>query len=249
MPDSLGALQNAFAAHLRDPKQTPCPAGIEPRRMAVYTDLFFNNIASLLAGNFPVVHSLHDEAAWRDLVRGFCRDHRSQTPLFTEFPGEFIAHLEQRADLRESFLPELAHYEWSELALNLDERDIAQTPHDPDGDVLDGVPVVSPLARMLAYRFPVHRIGPQFRPDEPGPTPTLLLLVRDRADVVRFLEVDPLSALLMERLQDNTRLSGLACLERLLDELGRAGDPTLQASGVTMLARLRERDALLGTRV
>ena len=47
--------QAAFAAHLRDPEANPAPPGIEARRMAVYRDLFFNNIAGLLAGNFPVI--------------------------------------------------------------------------------------------------------------------------------------------------------------------------------------------------
>lgn len=246
-PDSTRDLQAAFAAHIRDPQHAPGPAGVEPRRMAVYADLFFNNIAHLLAANFPVIRSLHDECAWSTLVRDFYRDHRSRTPLFTEIAREFIRYLETRA-ADPPFLPELAHYEWSELALNLDEHEIAQTPHDTNGDVLTAIPVVSPLARVLAYRFAVHRIGPDFRPPLPGPQPTLLLLVRDRSDIVRFLEIDPLSALLIERLQANTHHAGLVCLDHLLHELGRGDDPALRASGVAILTRLRERDALLGTR-
>lgn len=247
-PDSMRAQQAAFAAHIRDPQQAPYPPGIEPRRMDVYADLFFNNIEHLLAANFPVIRSLHDEPAWRTLVRDFYRDHRSHTPLFTEIAREFIRYLEARADVDPPFLPELAHYEWSELALSLDEHEIAQVPHAPNGDILSGIPVVSPLARVLAYRFPVHRIGAHFRPALPGPQPTLLLLVRDRSDRVRFLEIDPLSALLIERLQANTQHAGLVCLDHLLHELGRGDDPPLRASGIAILTRLRERDALLGSR-
>lgn len=249
-PVSTFALQYAFAAHIRDPAHAPRPADVEPRRMAIYTDLFFNNIESLLAANFPVIRALHDEPAWRGLVRDFYREHRSHTPLFTEIAREFIRHLEARGERGAGdppFLIELAHYEWSELALSLDEHEIAHCEHDPDGDVLSGVPVVSPLARVLAYRFPVHRIGPDFRPAEPGLQPLLLLLVRDREDEVRFLEIDALTALLVERLQANRSLSGMACLDTLLRELGRGDDPPLRASGATIFQRLRERDALLGT--
>jgi hypothetical protein len=217
--------------------------------MAVYADLFFNNVAGLLAANFPVIRSLRDEDAWRARIRVFYRDHRCHTPLFTDIAREFIRHLEDRGDASDDppFLAELAHYEWSELALSLDESDIAAIAHDPDGDVVDGVPVVSPLARVLAYRFPVHRIRADFQPSEPPAQPTLILLVRDRADELHFLEIDALTALLFERLQANTEASGRACLGALLVELGR-DDAAVRESGLAILAHLRARDALLGTR-
>ena len=47
--------QFAFAAHIRDPKHVPAPDDIEDRRMAVYRDLFFNNLKSLLSNMFPVL--------------------------------------------------------------------------------------------------------------------------------------------------------------------------------------------------
>jgi hypothetical protein len=184
-------------------------------------------------------------------VREFYRDHRSHTPLFTEIAREFIRHLEQRAEAGAGdppFLLELAHYEWSELALSIDEADIAAVRCDPDGDVVTGVPVLSPLARVLAYRWPVHQIGPDFIPPAPSPEPVLLLLTRDRSDEIRFTEIDPLTALLIERLGANSAATGDECLERLLAELGRDGEPTLRASGVAILQRLRACDAILGTR-
>jgi hypothetical protein len=245
------AVQRAFAAHLRDPDRWPAPADVEPRRMAVYADLFFNNIAGLLAANFPVIRSLHDEGAWRALVRAFYRGHRCHTPLVTDIAREFIRYLEDREDAARDepvFLAELAHYEWSELALSLDESDIAAIPHDRDGDVIDGVPLVSPLARVLAYRFPVHRIRKDYQPSEPPAQPTLILLVRDREEDLHFLEIDALTALLFERLQANTEASGRTCLDALLAELGR-DDDAVRESGLAILARLRARDALLGTRL
>jgi hypothetical protein len=248
---ATSALQHAFAAHLRDPAHVPAPEGIEPRRMAVYAELFFNNIESLVSANFPVIRTLYENAAWHDLVRAFYRDHRCHTPLFTDIAREFIRYLETRAEANAGdppFLVELAHYEWSELALSLDETDLATITRDGHGDVVDGIPLASPLARVLAYRFPVHRISADFRPVDPPEQPTLILLTRDRADALHFLEIDALTALLIERLQQNTTLSGRACLDALLTQLGR-DEPALRDSGLGILRHLRERDALLGTRV
>lgn len=249
-PEALRALQAAFAAHIRDPVAAAPPPGVEPRRMAVYAELFFNNITNLLASNFPVIRTLYDADAWRDLVRDFYREHRSHTPLFTRIANEFIRHLENRAARGAGdppFLIELAQHEASELALAFDEREIADIAHDPDGDVLSGVPLVSPLARVCVYRYPVHRIGPAFRPDAPAPQPVLLLLVRDRSDTVRFFEIDALSALLFDRLQANRQHAGLVCLDHLLHELGRGDETALRASGAAILEQLRARDAILGT--
>jgi hypothetical protein len=242
------ALQRAFASHLRDPAHAPAPADVEPRRMAVYTELFFNNVESLLSANFPVIRSLYGDDEWRAFVRAFYRDHRCHTPLFTDLARELMRYLETRDGAGDPpFLAELAHYEWSELALALDEAEIADVAHDRHGDVVGAVPVVSPLARVLAYRFPVHRIRPDYRPDEAPAQPTLILLVRDRSDEIRFLEIDALTALLVERLQANTTATGGAVLDALLAELGR-DDDAVRASGVSILKHLHERDALLGTR-
>ncbi|HKE48278.1 MAG TPA: putative DNA-binding domain-containing protein [Rhodanobacteraceae bacterium] len=248
--DPTHALQSAFAAHLRDPAHAAPPADVEPRRMAVYAELFFNNVESLVAANFPVIRSLHDDDAWHALVRAFYRDHRCHTPLFTEIAREFIRYLETRAESGAGdapFLVELAHYEFAELALSLDETDLADVAHDPGGDVVDGIPLASPLARVLAYRFAVHRIRPDFRPAAAPAQPTLILLTRDRTDALNFLEIDPLTALLFERLAANTTASGRACLDALLADLGRE-EPAVRESGLAILGRLREREALLGTR-
>ena len=249
-PLALREAQQAFAAHIRDPDHVPIPRGVAPRRMKIYSELFFNNIESLLAANFPVIRTLHDDDAWRALVRDFYRVHRSHTPLFTEIAREFIRHLELRARSLAGdppFLVELAHYEWSELALALDEHDLATIACDRDGDLMADVPVVSPLARVLAYTYPVHRIEPDFRPSAPSPQPIFLLLVRDRADEVHFLEIDALTALLLERLSLDSTQGGLARIDGLLADLGRASEDGLRESGITILRHLHARDVVLGT--
>ena len=65
--------QYAFAAHIRDPHNTQAPDGIEDRRMAIYRELFFNNLRSLLSNMFPVLKKLHTPERWNVLVRQFMR--------------------------------------------------------------------------------------------------------------------------------------------------------------------------------
>ena len=244
--------QRQFTAHLRDPQGHAAPADIEDRRMQIYRDLVFSNIEMFLSANFPVICSLYDEDDWEALAREMLRDHEFHTPLFPEFGREFLRYLEarqQRGANDPPFLLELAHYEWAELAISLDENDIADVPHDPDGDPLGAIPVISPVACVLAYRFPVQLIGPDFRPVEAPEQPTVLLLVRGRDDELHFHEIDPLTALLIERLQANTQSTGLECLDALLAERGETGNADFRQAGQAAIVQLKSRDAILGTRV
>ena len=119
---ALDAQLRTFAAHLRDPRANPPPPGIEDRRLAVYRELFFNNIRELLSGNFPVSRRTLGEAVWGLLVHDFHARHRAHSPLFPEIGQEFQQFLRARADAGAGdphWLVELAHYEWVELALQL----------------------------------------------------------------------------------------------------------------------------------
>jgi uncharacterized protein len=255
-PDSGAAaprthrLQYDFTAHLRDPDNRPAPGGIEDRRIGIYRNLIFNNTESFISSNFPVIRTLYSDADWNVLVRDFFREHQCHTPLFPEFGREFLRYLEFRQEHGRDdppFLLELAHYEWAELALMLDEHDIQSVPHDAQGDPISGIPVVSPLICVLAYHFPVHRIGPDFRPLDIPDQPTVLMLVRGRDDEVRFHEINALSAMLMGKLQQNEQQSGLACLEALLAERAEPNPAVLDA-GKNMLVELKANEAILGTR-
>jgi hypothetical protein len=248
--EALHAMQRHFAACIRAPETADLPAGVAPERMAVYRELFYNNVEGLLSSNFPVIRSLRGDDAWHALVRDFVREHRAQTPLFPEVARELMRYLEQRqADGRGDppFLLELAHYEWAELALSLDENDIADVPHDPAGDPVTGVPVVSPVAWPLGYRYDVHRIRPDHQPDEPPSEPTLILLVRDRDDDVGFMEINAITAMLLERLQANVQSTGLEVLDALLGEIAPGNAAALRDGGIAMLRELKRREAILGT--
>ena len=237
--------QAAFAAHLRDPQAHPAPAGIEPRRIAVYRELFFNNIAGLLGSTFPVIRRTLGEDAWKALVRRFYARHASRTPLFPELGREFLRHLESAdAGGDPPWLAELAHYEWIELAVQIDDSPLPA--HDPDGDLLAAVPVPSPYLRVLAYAWPVPRIGPDWQPQAAPEAPTLLLVRRDPEGRARFAALSPLVHRLLERLQEGGR-SGRTQLQALAEEAGVAADAAFLEQGAAMLERMRGEGTLLGT--
>lgn len=248
-PDRLREQQLELTRYLRDPEHVPAPPGLEERRIAVYRDLLFNNIESLLGGNFPVIHRLLGDTHWKELVREFYRDHRSQTPLFPEIAREFLRWLESVPAPQPAFLPELAHYEWVELALQISEARADTLPHDPDGDVFEGVPVLSPLAWPLAYAWPVHRLGPDFQPEVPPAAPTLLLLRREADGSVRFSELSPLAFRLLARLGEQPGLTGREQLHALAGEAGLAVDDGFFAQGRKLLAQMRATGVLLGVAV
>lgn len=246
---TLEAQQDALAAYIRDPDRAAPPPGIEQRRLELYRELFFNNVAGLLAGNFPVLRSVLGDAGWSTLVRGLYRDHGCRTPLFTELPREFLRYLDARDDdTGRPWLRELAHYEWAELALQASEASCDDIAHDPDGDLLGGRPLPSPLAWPLAYAWPVHRIGPGHLPDTAPPEPTLLLLRRDPDGRVSFHVLSPLTYRLLQRLDADAELSGREQLTALAAEAGAGDIGAFVHEGAAMLAQLRREGTVLGTR-
>lgn len=236
---------HALAAHVRNPATHPGPAGIEDRRLAVYRELVFNNLDGLLAGTFPVIRRTLGDGAWRDLLRSFLATHRSETPLFTRLGLEFTAFLGSRDDPGRPWLAELAHYEWAELGLQL--SDAALPPHDPAGDLLHGVPVLSPLAWPLAYRWPVHRIGPDYQPTQAPEVTTSLLLRRDAAGQVHFSMLSPLLYRLLALVGEGTHDTGADLLRQLAREVGHADPEQLMVEAAPMLLRLHAEGVLLGT--
>ncbi len=243
-------LQYRFAAHLRDPQAHPGLPGIEDRRLKIYRDLFFNNIENILGTGFPVIKRLLGKQRWLHMVRRFYAEHESHTPLFSEIGREFQRYLQARAErgcADPAFLVELAHYEWVELALSLDEHEIDAVAHDPRGDLLDGAPVVSPLAWLLEYRFPVQRISDSYQPEAAPDSATFLVVSRNRADEIVFTELNPLSFKLLEVLKANPGVSGLDVIEALIGALGSADAAAMTEAAKAMLERFRDRDIILGS--
>lgn len=248
LPTKLGQLQQQFSAHIRDPEQHAAPTDIEDRRMTIYRELFYNNIEGFISGNFPVIRKLFSEQGWHKLVRRFFRDYRCHTPLFPEIPREFIRFLEQEQPSKSKpFLLELAHYEWVEMALEIDNNSLDLDKIDCDGDLLEGKPVLSPQAWLLRYEWPVHKISPDYQPITLPSKPTFILINRNPADKVEFTHLNQVSARLLELIKNDSSSSGMDCLQQIATELGRENDPIVIKTGRDLLQNFRQQQVILGT--
>jgi hypothetical protein len=243
--------QYAFAAHIRDPEANPAPADVEDRRMAIYRELFYNNVENFLSGTFPVLRRIHDDAAWHAMARAFFAAHRSHSPLFLDIPREFLTWLREEREPRTGdfpFLYQLAHYEWVELAVSVSEETIDRDGIDPEGDLLEAVPVLSPLVWHLTYDYPVHRIGPDFLPAATDRQPTCLVVYRDRDDEVGFMEVNPVTKRLLELLGTENGATGRQLLLKIAAELSHPQPEVVIDGGREILENLRTKAIVTGTR-
>lgn len=233
--------QMAFAAHLRDPDHVAAPEGIEGRRMAIYRRLFYNNIEGFCSNAFPVIKSILAETHWHAMVRDFMVQHRCRSPLFNEIAREFIDFLQhQRHDPADPpFLRELAHYEWVELALNIASADFQQLTLEADEDVMQVILHTSPLAWPLAYQYPVHQISPQNQPEQPLPQQIYMLVYRNAEDKVKFIELNPVSARLLDLL--NAGLTGSQAAKQIAEELQHPNVDVVFAGAQQLIEDWRQR--------
>ena len=148
------------------------------------------------------------------------------------------------------FLVELAHYEYIEIALSISEDSNNLEDIDPEGDLLHQVPVKSALAWNHAYQYPVHRINKDFTPSEPAEQPVFIAVYRRADDTVGFLELNPITARLLEAIDDNDgQLTGEALLRALAAEINYADVEALVQHGAAALEEMRQLEILTGTRV
>ncbi len=247
----FAAVEAGFAAYLRDPATAAPPADVDPVRAAVYARLVQANVEALLGQSFPVLKSVCVPDRWQSLVRDFLARHRAHTPLFPRLPQELVGFLASGARASDpAWLAELADYEWLETECAQDPREIDEGSRiDAAADLLDDVPVLNPLARPRAYRHPVHTIAPGRIPAAPSAEPVWLVVYRRRDDRVAFLQLNAVTARLVELLARNdAERNGRTLLLQIADELQHPRPAQLVETGRGVLADLVARELLLGAR-
>ena len=240
--------QISFAGHIRDPKSNKRPNGASSRRMTVYNELLFNNILNLVSPCFPVAQSVLGPGKWKALIREFLSSHRCRTPYFRQLPEEFLQFMQQRESNADEpdFLNYLLHYEWVELALELSNKAFDARDLNVNGDLRDGRPALTPVHMLLAYPYPVHRIGKDFQPTVAQREEACLLVFRDNRDIVRFILLNPVSARLVALIESG-ELSGNQAVEQAVSELRHPEPAAAIEGGHAIIENLRHEGAILGT--
>lgn len=198
-------VQQQFIAHIKDPVNQPALSDIEDRRLAIYRDLFFNNILGFVSSSFPVLKSLYDETAWCQMVRDFFICHDCHSPYFVDISKEFVDYLMHQYQPSEQdypFLIELAHYEWIELDVSIRHASCEQ-PWLNLESLEQSQMVLSQLAWPLSYSFAVHQISTDHIPSQPIEGGVHLVVYRDNDDDVQFMQINGVTAMLLQLLADN----------------------------------------------
>jgi hypothetical protein len=240
------AKQAEFASYIRNPARNSPPADVSPQRMAMYRELFFNNIDSTLSGNFPVLRKILTDQQWQNLAEDFYAEHHCDTPHFSEIAEEFLAYLQSRQNPEDfPFLLELAHYEWVEMALAISKSQPQTGDEDFVQNILHREVLVSPLAWPLAYRFPVQMISPDYLPVAVEQTPTYLIVYRDQHDQVHFMQSTALTLRMLQILDEQSDISGDACLHKLIEEAQHLDPQLLFNEGLKILQEMAEKGIVI----
>jgi uncharacterized protein len=250
--ESFKDVQNVFTQHMRDPENNPAPQGVEDRRIGVYRELVYNNIESFIANSFPVLRKVIEDEQWHAMLRDYVSNHKAHTPLFPKMPQEFLQYIEhERGEHPEDppFLLELAHYEWIEIALSIDTREIDLSNIEQRGDLLEGIPVLNPISVALAYTWPVHELSPTNLPETPPSEKTYIIVYRKQDDEVGFVVLNPVSAKLIEYLQSDEKKNGRKILMKIAEELNHPNPEVVIKGGLEIMQDFVSKDIILGTLV
>jgi hypothetical protein len=239
--------QYEFAAYIRNPKKNPLPNDVAEERMKVYRDLFFNNSESFISSNFPVLRRITEDDKWFELVQDFFENHKNQTPYFPEIPEEFLSYLQnerETAPSDPSFMLELAHYEWAEMAISALEGDAPEDSETLQSDPLNQKIALSPVAWALSYHYPVHKISPNFQPQEAPETTTCLVVYRNPQDDVGFMEINTVTYRLLQLLGENEGQTARNYLQQIADELKHPNPEAVIEGGAAILKNLSSRNLI-----
>lgn len=240
------AKQAEFSAYIRNPSTQPRPSDVKPERMQMYRELCFNNIESFLSSNFPVLCEVLSDVKWQQLAQDFFANHPSSTPFFSEIPEEFILYLQQERPTSTDdypFMLELAHYEWAEMALSIAQEELIASKIQHITNLAQTISL-SPLTWPLAYQFPVHKISLDYLPRQAPEQASYLAVYRDHTDEVNFIELAPMSFLLLQTLQKQQSISIAQCLARILPENNQQ---TLKDLAIKALQQFMDKQIIFAT--
>jgi hypothetical protein len=237
--------QIAFTAHIRDPKCHAKPAKVKDSRMAVYREIVFNNIISSVSACFPVCQNVLGKRKWQQLCRAFFAQHQATSPLFREIPEAFLSFLNAQ-DLAQlklpAFIPQLAHYEWAELAVsNMVEQSFKLSSQT---DLLNEQPILTSPHLLLEYDYPVHTISKRIQPNVQAKAH--ILMFRNNDFKIKFIALNAMTFELLTRIKDHS-LTGKQALLQIAEAIQHPQPETIVQFGEAILNDLMQQAALVGS--
>jgi len=247
--------QHQFVDYLRNPLKNEVLPESLPQRSSVYAKLLYSKIEGSLDSCFPICCQLLGATRWKQLIQAFIKDHRCKSPLYREIPDEFMDYLmvEKPLVALPKFIIELAHYEWIELVLETEKSLISRQFFPDKSDLLNVIPIINPVFYLLYYHYPVQNItaaDPYWKNwdtrIEPYPQENIVLAgLRDNNDKVHFIELNTVTARLIELLQEGFSTGEQALLE-LAAEMHYGDHETILPFGAEILQQLEDQQIIIG---
>ncbi|EWH09678.1 hypothetical protein DS2_11118 [Catenovulum agarivorans DS-2] len=245
--NSFKQTQLSFAQSIRTGKAVENLV-IENRRLAVYQELFFNNVEGFVSSAFPVLRSLYAAEDWQSLIRTFFIEHPCHSPHFVDISKEFIQFLSEEYQLKPSdpcFMRELAHYEWVELDLSIQTNEEQLTTLPPQIEIIRSSRFeLSPITRIVSYPYPVHHISQTFQPQAPSDR-VYLLVYRNERFAINFIEINPVVAFTLDLITKRVANDVESLISQLQPALAHIESDVLQTSLLDSLVELAQLDLLL----
>jgi hypothetical protein len=218
-------------------------------RFLIYRKLVHNRLRAATRESIPRAVARRGKEPFIADFAAFMEDHACASPYLRDIPAEFVEWVLARwqAD------PEVPRYLGDLARHELLEADVR---NDPDGgEPATGKPVALDAAlafdgstRLMRYDFAVHRLSYATSDrSDPAEERTHLLVYRDADVKVRYLELTPWAAAVLDRLFTH----GDAVQPGLLAAaaaLGEALDDDKLGTAAPLFADLAERGVLLGAK-
>ena len=243
MDDYYQKVQHDFTQRIRHGNSMPLPDNVSESRMQVYQELLFNNIYEIVSQCFPVISAIVDDKFWRSLMAEFIALNPCQTPYFHRLAQEMVSFLGTLNLPDYPYLAQLAHYEWIELELDIDDKKLDLSGVSQEIELSSQL-IFSPQVRLLNYDFDVENIGANYLPTEP--VASYLLVYRKEDGHVDFIKLNQLSHSLLTLLMDEKSLG------TVIDEvikLSPVQDKQLVISGaINLIDKLIGLGVIVGSR-
>lgn len=249
--------QQQFVDYIRAPhyhKNIPQPL---PNRSHVYAKLLYSKIEGSLDTCFPISCQLLGDNRWQQLIQSFIKDHQCISPLYREIPNEFVDFLmnAQTQLTIPAFIIELAHYEWMELILETQKSLNPIVSSVVPKDLLKNIPLLNPILHLLHYHYPVKEIkasDPYWKNwhtrNNPYPQQTIILAgVRDSEDNIHFIELNAVTARLIELVQKEVE-TGKQSLLTLAAEMQYIDQKSILPFGKKILQQLEDQQIIIGVK-
>jgi hypothetical protein len=215
-------------------------------RQSVYRRLVRANLDDVIASLLPRTAARGGARFWEE-VAAFYDERGPRTHYLRDVPSELVSWASSRWPDDESlpaYLHDLARHEIAAMEIGAMAGDEAR---EAKGELsLEGAVVMAEATQLRRYRFAVHAL-PLDEDDRtvPDAREVALLIYRDREHSLRYLELTPAAAAILERLLAGTAVG--AAITEGATSVGLAVDAALLEGTAALLGDLAERGVLLGS--